>query len=516
MTQPIIIGGGISGLMAAAHLAERGLSPLLLEANPTWLGGRLRNGPVVEIEAKGAATKKVWRFPGEHGVHGIWAPYTNLLATLARYDILPNLIPARDETWIRGEGRTVRRAAIGNAIRRSTIPAPFHYLELFTRPRFLNMLTLRDLLSLPFVMGKLFSAMAIDPLAEGKSLKGMSLADFTAGWSPNIRSLFAGLARNALAAHPAEVPASGFIAFLRFYTLLRRDAWAFAYLPGPGGSCIAEPLADVAQQLGAEIRLGWRAKALERQAGQWRIACVTAEGKAQMLEADYLILALDAPSAQTLLTTSPATKEKAAALRFPLGVATAIIRLWFARQPKAISEAGMFSGDFVIDNFFWLDRLQPAYQEWRRATGGSAIEMHIYGPPELLAEPDALLLARVITDCYRAFPELRGHLLHQVLLRNDATHTLFSVGEADEHLAIQTPWPNLFACGDWVYHPAPALYLERAAVTGIAAANALLTELALSPWPLLPHPAPEWLAGKLSSFWWRVRQLMLQYPKASP
>jgi isorenieratene synthase len=235
-----------------------------------------------------------------------------------------------------------------------------------------------------------------------------------------------------------------------------------------------------------------------------------------MLEADYLILALDAPSAQTLLTTSPATKEKAAALRFPLGVATAIIRLWFARQPKAISEAGMFSGDFVIDNFFWLDRLQPAYQEWRRATGGSAIEMHIYGPPELLAKPDAFLLARVITDCYRAFPELRAHLLHQVLLRNDATHTLFSVGEADEHLAIQTPWPNLFACGDWVYHPAPALYLERATVTGIAAANALLTELALSPWPLLPHPAPEWLAGKLSSFWWRVRQLMLQYPKASP
>jgi len=493
-TQPVIIGGGIAGLMAAVHLAERGLTPLLLEADPAWIGGRLKNGPVVEIEHQG----QTWQFPGEHGVHGIWSAYRNLQATLARHQIRPVLVPAREETWIYGRGKKVRRAAIGSAIRYSEIPAPFHYLYLFIRPRFLNILTLRDVASMFRVWGGLMSAMAIDPLAEQKSLAGMSLADFTAGWSPTLRSFFAGLARNALAAHPEEVPASGFIAFLRFYTLLRRDAWAFDYLPGPGGACVSEPLAHVATQLGGVIQLGAKVMSLQRDgASLWQVH-YTHNGQPQTVAADNIILALDAPAAKKLLTASPATAAEAAALRFPVGVPTAIIRLWFETKPKPMAEAGIFSGDFIMDNFFWLNRLQPAYMDWSKKTGGSALEMHVYGPPETLNLPDALLLAQVILDTYRAFPEVRGYLLRSKLLRNEATHTLFGVGNPGEHLGISTPWPGLFACGDWVYHPAPALYLERATTTGIAAANALLAGLNLEPWPILPHPKPEWLAGKMA------------------
>lgn len=521
---PVIIGGGIAGLMAALHLAERGLKPIVLEADPQWIGGRLSNTVTVEIEHQG----QLWSFPGEHGVHGIWSPYRNFQATLARHDIRPVLVPAREETWIFGRGKTVRKAAIGSAIRYSEIPAPFHYLRLFIRPRFLNILTLRDVASMFRVLGGLMSAMSIDPLAEQKSLKGMSLADFTAGWSPTMRSFFAGLARSALAARPQEVPASGFIAFLRFYTLLRRDTWAFDYLPGTGGTCICEPLANVARQLGAEIRMGARVTALKqappetessgsnphasRTTHHWQVIYEAGE-KQHAITAPQLILALDSPAAEKLLSQSPATAAKAGHLRFPAGVPTAIIRLWFNIKPKPIAEAGIYTGDFVMDNFFWLDRLQPAYMEWSKQASGSAIEMHIYGPPELLNEPDATLLARVITDTYRAFPELRGQLLHSILQRNQATHTLFSVGEPDEHLGISTPWPGLFACGDWVYHPAPALYLERATTTGIAAANALLESLNMEPWPILPHPEPEWLAGKMSNGLYRIRQMMLKWKK---
>jgi isorenieratene synthase len=500
--------------MAAVHLAECGLKSLLLEADPKYIGGRLKDGPTVEIEHRGRRR----RFPGEHGVHGIWSPYRNFQATLARHDIRPVFAPAREETWIFGRGNTVRRAAIGSVIRYSQVPAPFHYLYLFLLPRFLNILTLRDLASLFRVWGGLVAAMSIDPLAEQKSLQGMSLADFTEGWSPTMRSFFAGLARSALAAHPEDVPASGFIAFLRFYTLLRRDAWEFSYLPGTGGACVCEPLAKVARRLGSEIRLGARVVALNQSRGaqeqerggkKW-LATVESNGTVETIETDHIILAVDAPAAKKLLTESPATAEAAASLRFPTGVPTAIIRLWFETQPKRTGEAGIYSGDFVMDNFFWLDRLQPAYMEWSRETGGSALEMHVYGPPEFLAQPDASLLARVIVDTYRAFPEVRGSLLHSVLLRNEATHTLFSIGEPGQHLGIETPWPNLYACGDWVYHPAPALYLERATITGIAAANALLSGLEIVPWPILPPPQPEWLAGKMEKGFRRLRHAMLR------
>ncbi|NJN97994.1 MAG: FAD-dependent oxidoreductase [Anaerolineales bacterium] len=430
VTSPLIIGGGIAGLMAAVHLAERGLTPLVLEADPDRPGGRLKGGPTVEIEHNG----QTWRFPGEHGVHGIWSPYHNFQAALARHDLRPVFVPAREETWIFGRGRTIRRAAIGSAIRHSLVPAPFHYLHLFLRPRFLNILTLRDVASMFRVFGGLMSALAIDPIAEQKSLRGMSLADFTAGWSPTLASFFAGLVRSALAAHPKDVPASGFIAFLRFYTLLRRDAWAFSYLPGSGGECVSEPLAELVRRMGGEIRLGARVERLEvgrleggrleggrlegwTEKGQesrlledesgWEVT-VQAEGRTYTIKAARVILAVDAPAAKKLLQESPAMAEAAARLRFPAGVPTAIIRLWFKVKPKPIAEAGIYTGDFVMDNFFWLDRLQTAYAEWSRATGGSAIEMHIYGPPELVAQPDASLLARVLIDTYRVFPVTAG------------------------------------------------------------------------------------------------------------
>lgn len=506
MTSICILGGGVAGLTAAALLAERGLAPVLLEADPRWVGGRLRDSPAAELAGADGAT---WRFPAEHGVHGIWSPYHNLRALLTHHGIMPELVPSREETWIFGRKRRVRAAAIGSAMRTSLVPAPFHYLALFVRPRFWAMLSPRDLASLLLISGSLLSAMSIDPLVEGKALDGMTLADFTRGWSPTLRSLFVGLARNSLAAHPEAAPAAGFIAFLRFYTLLRRDSWVFGYLPGTGGACIAEPLAERARACGARIQLGCRATQIDRIGEQWQVRYDDGAGERALL-ADRLVLALDAPAAAQLLRNSPATAARAGELRFPAGVATAIIRMWFAACPRPVAESGMCTGDFAIDNFFWLHRLQPAYRAWHEATGGSAVEVHLYGAPPAGEQPDAALLARAQLDIYRAFPELRGQLLHTTLQRNPATHTLFTPGDPARALAVGTPWPGMVACGDWVAHPHPAMYLERAATTGMAAANLLLAELGREPWPLAPPAEPEWFAGLVSAGMTRVRHTMLR------
>jgi isorenieratene synthase len=195
-------------------------------------------------------------------------------------------------------------------------------------------------------------------------------------------------------------------------------------------------------------------------------------------------------------------------------VPTLIVRLWLRHSPRSIAASGICTGDLLVDNFFWLQQLQPAYQAWHQATGGSAIETHIYGPPEVLAQPDAALLTQIVHDTYRAFPELRGSLLYSVVLRNDATHTLFTPGDPARSLAVQTPWPGMVACGDWITDPNPAMYLERAATTGMLAANQLLSELGLEPWPILDHPAPEWFAGKLAAALTRFRHTMLARRRA--
>jgi isorenieratene synthase len=195
-------------------------------------------------------------------------------------------------------------------------------------------------------------------------------------------------------------------------------------------------------------------------------------------------------------------------MKWPMAVPTVILRFWFSRAPGgslAKPEAGIFTGDFVLDNYFWLHRFQKPFQEWHAATGGSAIECHIYGPPELLKEPNAVLLAKGLLDIQRVWPSLRGTMIQQSIRRNEATHTLFTVGQTDQHLGVETPWSGLFACGDWLRYPHPSLFMERSAVTGIAAANGVLHAAGLEEWPIQPADKPELLARGVERLWHWVR-----------
>jgi isorenieratene synthase len=410
----------------------------------------------------------------------------------------------------------VRDAPVGSVIRHSWFDPPFHYLALFLRPRFLGMLGLRDWLSLPLVWYGLLLAVSIDPLREGQPMEGMWLNDLVKHWSPALRAFFIGLARNGLSAHPEEIPLSGFIAFLRFYTLLRRDAWAFSYMPSDGGASLVEPLVGQLRTMGGEVRMGARVTSLERKADGWRVYWQENRDSVPGEEiedcgsilARQIILATDAPNTAAILSASP--DVIAADLYWPRGMDTAVVRVWFDREPRPGPEAGIFSGGFILDNFFWLHRIQDQYAGWHKATGGSAIEVHIYGPPELLEEPDAALLARAIADVQSAFPELRSHLIHQMLRRNDPTHTLFGLGRAERHLGIETPWQDIFCCGDWVRHPTPAFFLERACVTGIEAANRVLQSHGLETWPLLDYAPPEPLVGFIERLMVGIRRALLR------
>ena len=93
----------------------------------------------------------------------------------------------------------------------------------------------------------------VDPLAENQPLGNLTLHDLTKRWAPAVRAFLIGLARNGLSATPDEIPLSGFIAFLRFYTLLRRDSWIFSYMPADGGTSFIDPLVEKVNELGGKV-----------------------------------------------------------------------------------------------------------------------------------------------------------------------------------------------------------------------------------------------------------------------
>jgi isorenieratene synthase len=382
-------------------------------------------------------------------------------------------------------------APVGSTIRRSFIPPPFHYLQLFLHGKFLWMLDVRDWASLFNVWSGLIMAVGIDPFAENQPMEGITLGDVTKKWSPALKAFFLGLARNGLSSHPDSVSISGFIAFLRFYTLLRRDSWMFSYLPDDGGTSICEPLADKVTQLGGRVRLGSRVKRVAKQGDKWLVTWDGVQSEESAL-ADEVILATDPNNAKKILGAS---FDGVDGLFFPRALSNAVIRLWFDVKPRKTAEAGIFTGDFTVHNYFWLDRIYNPFRRWARETNGSALEVHVYGPPETLAQPDATLIAQAITDVQQAWPELRGHRIGVHLQRNPETHTLPAVGAKEKYLGIETPWKNLFFAGDWVRHPAPSFFLERACLTGIEAANAVLSLRGLQKFALVDYlPAEPFVA----------------------
>ena len=488
----IIIGGGVAGLTAGLHLAERGLRPLILEAGER-VGGRLAGKEDILIND--------WCFPNEHGVHGIWSSYVNFKHMLRRHEILPTLIPAQEEQWIYRSGKRIGRAPIGSVIRHSRLPAPLHYIQLFLLPQFLWLLDLRDWVRIFSVWSTLLMAIGIDPFVEDQPLEGLTFGEELKRWGPALRALFFGLTRNGLSTDPEQVPLAGFLAFLRFYTIMRRDAWAFDYLPNGGGE-VCENLAVKIMQLGGEIRLKSRVIRVEK--GGDSTAHIQHDGLTESANAPFIILASDSPGAESVIKTS--FPLESTSLFFPHGLAHAVIRLWFDITPRKNPEAGIFSGDFIMHNFFWLDKIYDSYRKWHDETGGSCIEVHVYGPQDVLAQSDAVLLTNVLRDFYRVHPELKGHLIKPHIQRNAATHTLPALGARGTHLGIETPWENLFCAGDWVRHTTPAFFLERACVTGIEAANCVLRSCGLDEFELQTYPPPEPLAAWIEASMMRGRK----------
>ncbi len=487
--QVVVIGGGLAGLSAGVHLAAGGIPPVILEADSRWIGGRLAGGDDHTFTYQG----KAWSFAPDYGMHALWGNYANTQAMLDQFTDTC-VIPSTGEEWINRWGREVRVFEAGNAIRNSWIPAPFHYLQLLFDPSFWVTITPWDFLSLPGFLFSMLWAVGYDPIAEKSALSGLDMDEFFRGWTPNLRASFRGLGVNLLAAPAEEISLSAFIAAMRFYTVLHRDSWQMHYLPENSNQSIIQPLLHKINDCGGMVLKAVTAQALEHENDCWRIIVDDDLRKGQRtVYAEHIILAVDASAAKRLLYKGQSTQKAAQAIDFPDTLSNVIARMWFDAEPRDGSASGMFTGDFLPDNFFWLHRMYDDHMTWHEETGGSSIEVHIYGNAKTLSLPDRNLLIMAVDEVQRAFPKLRGHFVHGNIQRNSRVHTQFRV-PTKKSLHVNTPWDNIYACGDWIGFASPALWMERATVTGIAAANRVLVNSGQFEYEIYSPQRPEMLA----------------------
>jgi len=463
----VVIGGGIAGVAAATLLCERGVRVCLLERDPL-LGGRA--GGFEKQLATGEAVQM------ERGFHAFFRQYYNLRALLRRVDpSLSMLAPLSDYPILGPQGMVQRFADL------PTRP-PLQVLALAWRTPYLR---LRDL---PRVGARAalemlrYDAQRTYARWDGTSAQGYldSLA-----FPDRARRMLFDVFSHSFFNPEQELSAAELLMMFHFYFMGNPEGLVFDVVRRPLTAAIWRPFERWLGERGVELCLGASALGVERRAaGGYRV-----HSSHGVHEAELVVCALDVASLQRLLANSPALAALAGAcagLRPTLPFA--VWRLWLDR--KARSDRAPFAGTTgigLLDNISVYEQLQDESRAWTDRHAGSVIELHAYAVPAGWDEP--AVKADLLRGLYAFYPELRDAQIRDAcfLWRQDCP--AYDVGTHAARPTPETGFIDLALAGDYVSVPLPCALMERAAVSGMLAANRLLARYGVEAEPLRSVPA---------------------------
>jgi isorenieratene synthase len=476
-TDAVVVGGGIAGVSAAVVLAERGVAVTLLEAAAT-LGGRLGAWPHTLPDG----TEQVV----EHGFHAFFRHYYTWRAILRRVDpLLAFLRPVGGYPVISRQWPPEDLTGLPSA-------PPLNLLALFARSPSLG---LRDLL-------RSDQALAAQLLAYDREATTAAFDDVPAerflrelGMSDRAQAmLFEAFARSFFA-RPAALSAAELIAMFHYYFLGNPEGIGFDAPDTDYLTCIWGPLQAYLEKQGATVGLGTPARALTRTAeGSWRVE--VDDGPAQATR--HLVLALDPGALRSLVAASPqvadaapelASRAAACAVAPPFAVA----RLWLDRDVAPSRPTfNAVSREPTLDSITVYSRLERPSAEWAARTGGAVLELHSYA---CTAADVGAATARMRAELAALWPETADARVVHRQERLEATAPTFPPGAAGTRPRVSGDGPGIRVAGDHVDTPYLCGLMERAALTGVLAANDVLREVGAGPEPVLGVPQRGLLAG---------------------
>ncbi|WAS95475.1 FAD-dependent oxidoreductase [Nannocystis punicea] len=477
----LVVGGGIAGLAAATILAERGARVTVLEPE-TYLGGRA--GAWTDTLADGT------EFEMERGFHAFFRQYYNLREWLRRIDPeLGFLRPVEDYPLLGPDGLRESFAGLPK------LPI-WNLVSLIRRS---STMTWRDALRVDDTCGR--AIMAYDPLATYAQFDREDARSFLdrLGFPPRARQMLFDVFAHSFFNPEQEFSAAELLMMFHFYFVGNPEGIVFDVARGPFSTTLWRPMAAVLERRGVRLRLAEAAVNFDRGPdGRHRVT----SSRGQVYHADACILAASVPGLQQLVAESPH-------LGYPRGVAPedpcighcwreqvaaqtvtarfAVWRLWLDRPPAPGRAAFVgTTGLGLVDNISLYPLFEDESRDWAARSGGSVVELHAYALPDELDEAEIKAdLLRALHDLY---PETRdaATLDERFLLSQDCP--AFRPGTHPLRLRVDTPDPTLYLAGDCIHTPFPTALMERAASTGILAANHILHHHGAAEEPLWSVP----------------------------
>lgn len=459
----VVVGAGLAGLAAATVLAERGMRVTVLERE-RYLGGRL--GAWSDRLIDGTP------FQMERGFHAFFRQYYNLRALLRRVDpALSFLQPAPDYPILTGDGGLESFAGL---------PAtpPWNVLWLTLRTPSLSLV---DLLRVnkraALEMLRYHPQRTFERYGAISSREYLDSLRFPAIARERLLHVFAHSCFNP----QEDMSAADLLQMFHFYFTGSRDGLIFDIANRPFSHCVFEPLERYLVALGVTIRRQADVHALVRDAEHWGV-----ESDSGALEADAVVLAGDVRAVRDIVAASKGLDDPAWRATIEASRPTrpfAVWRLWLDRpaQRGRAPFAGT-AGVGRLDNISLYELFEDESRDWAARRGGAVVELHAYALNESVYEPE--LRAEMLEGLHTLYPEFRGADIvdERFLIRSDCPS--FYPGSYPRRPQVATPWPGLALAGDFVRLPFPSALMERAAASGVLAANTLLGHHDVRPEPL--------------------------------
>ncbi|WP_131103192.1 FAD-dependent oxidoreductase [Ornithinimicrobium sufpigmenti] len=469
LTEPrhvVVVGGGIAGLASAAVLAERGVRVTLVEACEQ-LGGRVRAWPLGDGRTM------------SRGFHAFFRQYYTLRSLLRRADpTLSRLVPVPDYPLRRGDGLTDSFAAL-------PVTPPANLAAFVVRsPTF-------PVSALPSVhLPSALELIDVSYPASHERYDGESAQDFLdrLRFPEGARHLALEVFARSFFAHPSEFGAGELVGMFHTYFTGSSEGLLFDVPDDDYDTALWAPLGRYLTRLGVDVRTGERVGSLTQDDdGVWR---VRVQGSEVTHVADAVVLATDPRATRALLADLPAEGPGQEAWHGRVRAGNnappfAVLRLWLDGKVAPEREAFLgTSGYDLLDNVTVLERFEDGAARWSAEHGGSVVELHAYAADPARdvdlagGSPHGLdldrLRERLMTAMREVYPETASlGVVHEELLVDDDCG-LVGTGPWRQRLTVETPYAGLVLAGDGLRVDWPIALMERAAVTGVLAANQLL------------------------------------------
>ncbi len=466
----VVVGAGWAGLGAAYHLVKQGYDVTLLEA------GAYPGGLVAGWKTAGGRSI-------EAGIHGFWYPYSNIFSLVKELGLSP-FTPFTRSSQYSPSGLEVESPIFQDLPQLPTPLGTFLYTQ-FKRLPLIDRLSALPLLYALVDFDNSDAAWRRYDAVTAREL----FKDF--GVSARLyRDSFEPMLLVGLFAPGEQCSAAAALGMLYYFILAHQPNFDVVWCRGTVGEMIFRPWVERIESNGGKVFTQRRVSDIKLNSTGKASGVVCGD---EVFDADAVIFAVGISGMQKIVSNSPSLRNYAQFRDISnLGAVDVLAtRLWFDRKISIPRPSNACFGFNSTTGWTFFD-LNALHDEYRNEPG-TVIEADFYHANQFLPLSDeeiVPLVQRDLATCISAFAEAK--VIDSSVIRLPRAVTHFAPGSYQYMLSVGTSIENVFMSGDWIVTRHGSWSQEKAYVTGLEAANAVISRFRHgAKAPIIPVEADE-------------------------